>query len=170
MEKTNLEKNEVELKRIKDLSPDEIKKELKSVVIKLLKVKTKARNNQPSRTYYQATVIILPGICEKAISLKQDEFIHVLKKNSKENELQNENREISIIGAARFSKGQRVDDMKEVHDYWLVELLLDNLVRKSIFLTDLDADNIGDDIEFITRKGVLTQDLEVAEIMPTFLS
>ena len=175
-----MNKNEAkELKSLKEMTQEEIKEECEICQCKLLKVVTKAKTNRPSTTYFTATVVLDPGIAEAKIRLEQAEFINIIKSTVLKDVAPNErnarlesaitaNKEITVMVAVRFSKGEKLNpDTKETRPFYLAEVMFNKNVRKSVFLSDLDADNIGDDIEFILRKGSLNID-EEANIVPSF--
>ena len=164
-ENTNEER---ELKPFKDCSNEELKSDCIIVPAKLLKLVTKAKNNKPSRTYYQISINFVPGICDKDITLTQEEFIHVVRSYKFKLEQVEALRPLAINVLVRPSCGKSLNSKGELRDYHLLEIFIDRMVRKSVFLSDIDVDNVDDSIKFIKRKGNINFD-ENAEQMPTFL-
>ena len=159
------------LKSIKDCSPQDIEKDCIKVTSNMKKIVTKAKGNQASRTYYTITFYLVPGICEKTINLELAEFVNIVRSlNLRIEQAENKNG-LSFYSWCRLSQGETLDvQTGESKKYWLAEFIVNRMVRKSVFLKELDVDNmIGEKgINFIHRSGSI-ENVEGSVEMPIFL-
>lgn len=170
MENKNLNNEQArELKAIKDCTREDIEKDCVKVLSNLRKVTTKAKQKQASRTYYTITFFLVPGVCEKTINLELAEFVNITRSLNLRPEQAESKLGCNFNTWCRLSKGNTLDvQSNELRNYWLAEFIINKMVRKSVFLKELDIDNIGNELKFIERIGSI-DNVEGSVEMPIFL-
>lgn len=158
------------LKSIKECSIDDIQKDCSKVQAVMRKVVTQARGNQPSRTYYSITFLLVPGVCEKTVTLELGEFYNITKSLGLSMTQAEHKNGVKFNTWCRLSEGKTLDNnTMEYRQYWLAEFIVNKMVRKSVFLKELDVDNLSyeQDIKFIKRAGSIDS-IESSVEMPIF--
>lgn len=135
--KTNQSNETIQFKLMRDLTPDEIKKEFHLVPCVMRRVKSRSGN------YYTCSVEIVPGLINKQIPSDQFSEAHynniglsIHKKNPSIDPMTSN--EIKFNAYARFSIGTNVAKGEE---FYLIEVVLNNAVKRTMFLDYLEVDN-----------------------------